>query len=428
MQLTPADRRLVIENILDIGIFSEMNGVLKTKIGTAKGNLQAVESELLLVNEKISATKEVLESYQRNTSDRVADRKKTLEENTETIKALSKEIKALQKLMKDLEVEIEPGDQINAELKKQQIVLFKLESTIESVQADIQFFEKNHSCPTCRQTISKEHKETVIAEKSEKAQEHHRSLDRIKEAINMSKNNLNKITSVQNKLNDLIIKASAKEQTVESLIKLNQKLDQEMLAVVETADTQVKIQEAQDRLSDLLTKQEKLLEKKQKGLDTLRSYDKLVFLFKDSGIKAKIVKYYIPLINKYVNKYLNSMDFYANFHLDEEFNEVIKSRHRDEFCYESFSEGEKMRIDLALLLTWREIAKLKNSVNTNLLILDEVFDSSLDSGGVDELMKLLSSFGTRANVYVISHKTDQLLDRFNHVVQFDKKKNFSRIV
>jgi DNA repair exonuclease SbcCD ATPase subunit len=170
------------------------------------------------------------------------------------------------------------------------------------------------------------------------------------------------------------------------------------------------------------------LEKKQKGLDTLRSYDKLVFLFKDSGIKAKIVKYYIPLINKYVNKYLNSMDFYANFHLDEEFNEVIKSRHRDEFCYESFSEGEKMRIDLALLLTWREIAKLKNSVNTNLLILDEVFDSSLDSGGVDELMKLLSSFGSKANVYVISHKTDQLLDRFNHVVQFDKKKNFSRIV
>jgi DNA repair exonuclease SbcCD ATPase subunit len=428
MQLTPADRRLVIENILDIGIFSEMNGVLKTKIGTAKGNLQAVESELLLVNEKVSATKEVLESYQRNTSDRVADRKKTLEENTETIKALSKEIKALQKTMKELEVEIEPGDQISAELKKQQIVLFKLESTIEGVQEDIKFFEKNQSCPTCKQTISKEHKETVIAEKTEKTQEHNRSLERIKEAIGMSKNNLNKITSVQNKLNDLIIKASAKEQTVESLVKLNQKLDQEMVAVVETADTQAKIQEAQDRLSDLLSKQGKLLEKKQKALDTLRSYDKLVFLFKDSGIKAKIVKYYIPLINKYVNKYLNNMDFYANFHLDEEFNEVIKSRHRDEFCYESFSEGEKMRIDLALLLTWREIAKLKNSVNTNLLILDEVFDSSLDSGGVDELMKLLSSFGARANVYVISHKTDQLLDRFNHVVQFDKKKNFSRIV
>ena len=324
MQLTPADRRLVIENILDIGIFSEMNGVLKTKIGTAKGNLQAVESELVLVNEKVSATKEVLESYQRNTSDRVADRKKTLEENAETIKALSKDIKTLQKSMKELETEIEPGDQINAELKKQQIVLFKLESTIESVQADIQFFEKNHSCPTCRQTISKEHKETVIAEKSEKAKEQHRSLDRIKEAINMSKNNLNKITSVQNKLNDLIIKASAKEQTMESLIKLNERLDQEMLAVVETADTQTKIQEAQDRLSDLLSKQGKLLEKKQKALDTLRSYDKLVFLFKDSGIKAKIVKYYIPLINKYVNKYLNNMDFYANFHLDEEFNEVIK--------------------------------------------------------------------------------------------------------
>jgi len=428
MQLTPADRRQVIENILDIGIFSEMNGVLKTKIGTAKGVMQAIESELVLVNEKVSATKEILESYQKNTTDRVSDRKRTLEENTETIKSISKEIKQLQSAMKILETELEPGDQINAELKKQQIVLFKLESTLEGAQEDIKFFEKSQSCPTCKQTISKEHKEHVIAEKTEKVEEHKNSLNRIKEAINMSKNNLNKMISVQNKLNDLIIKSSSKEQTVESLIKLNQRLDEEMLAVVETADTQSKIQENQDKLSELLTKQSELLKKKQKALDTLRSYDKLVFLFKDSGIKAKIVKYYIPLINKYVNKYLNSMDFYANFHLDEEFNEVIKSRHRDEFCYESFSEGEKMRIDLALLLTWREIAKLKNSVNTNLLILDEVFDSSLDSGGVDELMKLLSSFGSKANVYVISHKTDQLLDRFNNVVQFDKKKNFSRIV
>ena len=428
MQLTPADRRLVIENILDIGIFSEMNGVLKTKMGVAKGNLQTVDSELVLVNEKISATKEVLESYQKNTADRVSDRKRTLEENTETIKALSKELKAFQKSMKDLETQLEPGDQINAELKKQQIVLFKLENALEGIQEDIQFFEKNHSCPTCKQTISKEHKETVIAEKSEKAQEQHRSLDRIKEAIAMSKNNLSKITSVQNKYNDLVIKASAKEQTIESLIKLNERLDQEVIAVAETADTQAKIQDSQDRLSELLAKHQKHLEKKQKTLDTLRSYDKLVSLFKDSGIKAKIVKYYIPLINKYVNKYLNSMDFYANFHLDEEFNEVIKSRHRDEFCYESFSEGEKMRIDLALLLTWREIAKLKNSVNTNLLILDEVFDSSLDSGGVDELMKLLSSFGVRTNVFVISHKTDQLLDRFNNVIQLEKKKNFSRLV
>lgn len=428
MQLTPADRRQVIENILDIGIFSEMNGVLKTKIGAAKGIMQAIESELVLVNEKVSATKEILESYQKNTTDRVSDRKRTLEENTETIKEISKEIKQFQKSIKELEIELEPGDQINAELKKQQIVLFKIESTLESIREDTEFFEKNHSCPTCKQTISKEHKRDVIAEKTEKAKEQHRALDRIKEAINMSKNNLNKLISVQNRLNDIIIKSSSKEQTMESLIKLNQRLDQEILTVVETADSQSKIQENQDKLSELLVKQSELLKKKQKALDTLRSYDKLVFLFKDSGIKAKIVKYYIPLINKYVNKYLNSMDFYANFHLDEEFNEVIKSRHRDEFCYESFSEGEKMRIDLALLLTWREIAKLKNSVNTNLLILDEVFDSSLDSGGVDELMKLLSSFGSKANVYVISHKTDQLLDRFNNVVQFDKKKNFSRIV
>ena len=427
MQLTPADRRAVIETILDIGIFSQMNGTLKAKVTTAKTGLQTVDSELLVLNEKISATKEVLESYQKNTSDRVADRKRSLEENTETIKTLSKEIKQLKKTIKDLEPELETGDQINAELKKQQIVLFKLENSLESIQEDIKFFRENHSCPTCRQAIGKEHKESVINEKNQKAEEQQRSLDRIKEAINMSKNNLNKITGVQNKINDMLIRSSAKEQTMESLVRLNEKIDQEMAIVVETANTQSKIQESQDRLGDLLSKQADLLKKKQKIVDTLRGYDKLLVLFKDTGIKAKIIKYYIPLINKHVNKYLNSMDFDANFHLDEGFNEVIKSRHRDQFSYESFSEGEKMRIDLALLLTWREIAKLKNSVSTNLLILDEVFDSSLDSGGVDEFMKLLSSFGSKANIFVISHKTDQLLDRFNHIVQFEKKKNFSRI-
>jgi len=428
MQLTPADRRAVIETILDIGIFSQMNVTLKTKIGVVRGNLQTTDGELTLLNEKISATKEVLNSYQTITNDRIADRKRSLEENTETIKTLSKEINTIKKIIKDLEPELEIGDQINAELKKQQVVLFKLENSLESIQEDINFFQSNQSCPTCKQTITQEHKTTVIKEKNTKAEEQARSLDRIKEAINMSKNNLNKITGVQNKINDLIIKSSAKEQTVESLIKLNEKLDQEMLMVLQTADTQTKIQETQTKLTDLLTKQEEYLKKKQKMVDTLRGYDKLISLFKDTGIKAKIIKYYIPLINKHVNKYLNAMDFDANFHLDEGFNEVIKSRHRDQFSYESFSEGEKMRIDLALLLTWREIAKLKNSVSTNLLILDEVFDSSLDSGGVDEFMKLLSSFGAKANIFVISHKTDQLLDRFNHIVQFEKKKNFSKIV
>ena len=428
MQLTPADRRAVIETILDIGIFSQMNVTLKTKIGVVRGNLQTTDGELALLNEKISATKEVLNSYQTITNDRIADRKRSLEENTETIKTLSKEINTIKKTIKDLEPELEIGDQINAELKKQQVVLFKLENSLESIQEDINFFQSNQSCPTCKQTITQEHKTTVIKEKNTKAEEQARSLDRIKEAINMSKNNLNKITGVQNKINDLIIKSSAKEQTVESLIKLNEKLDQEMLMVLQTADTQTKIQETQTKLTDLLTKQEEYLKKKQKMVDTLRGYDKLISLFKDTGIKAKIIKYYIPLINKHVNKYLNAMDFDANFHLDEGFNEVIKSRHRDQFSYESFSEGEKMRIDLALLLTWREIAKLKNSVSTNLLILDEVFDSSLDSGGVDEFMKLLSSFGAKANIFVISHKTDQLLDRFNHIVQFEKKKNFSKIV
>lgn len=428
MQLTPADRRVVIETILDIGIFSQMSATLKTKIGVVKGNLQTLESELLVINEKVSSTKELLQSYQESSEDLAAERRNTLEENTGTIKELYRDIKEFNQNIKELETQIESYDQISGELKKQQIVLFKVENSIESIKEEIKFFEQNQSCPTCKQAITKEHKEHVIEEKTGKTDEYKQKLERLSEAINLSKKHLDRLDLIQNKINDLIIKRSSKEQIAESLVKLNQKLETDMLTFVETSDRQQKIQEQQEKLSSVLTKQEQLLNKKQKLVDTLRSYDKLLVLFKDSGIKSKIIKYYIPLINKHVNKYLNAMDFDANFHLDEGFNEVIKSRHRDEFCYESFSEGEKMRIDLALLLTWREIAKLKNSVSTNLLILDEVFDSSLDSGGVDEFMKLLSSFGSRANVFVISHKTDQLLDRFNHIVQFEKKKNFSKIV
>jgi len=428
MQLTPADRRVVIETILDIGIFSQMSATLKTKIGVVKGNLQTLESELLVINEKVSSTKELLQSYQESSEDLAAERRNTLEENTRTIKELYRDIKEFNQNIKELETQTESYDQISGELKKQQIVLFKVENSIESIKEEIKFFEQNQSCPTCKQAITKEHKEHVIEEKTGKTDEYKQKLERLSEAINLSKKHLDRLDLIQNKINDLIIKRSSKEQIAESLVKLNQKLETDMLTFVETSDRQQKIQEQQEKLSSVLTKQEQLLNKKQKLVDTLRSYDKLLVLFKDSGIKSKIIKYYIPLINKHVNKYLNAMDFDANFHLDEGFNEVIKSRHRDEFCYESFSEGEKMRIDLALLLTWREIAKLKNSVSTNLLILDEVFDSSLDSGGVDEFMKLLSSFGSRANVFVISHKTDQLLDRFNHIVQFEKKKNFSRIL
>lgn len=428
MQLTPADRRVVIETILDIGIFSQMSATLKTKIGVVKGNLQTLESELLVINEKVSSTKELLQSYQESSEDLAAERRNTLEENTRTIKELYRDIKEFNQNIKELETQTESYDQIFGELKKQQIVLFKVENSIESIKEEIKFFEQNQSCPTCKQAITKEHKEHVIEEKTGKTDEYKQKVERLSEAINLSKKHLDRLDLIQNKINDLIIKRSSKEQIAESLVKLNQKLETDMLTFVETSDRQQKIQEQQEKLSSVLTKQEQLLNKKQKLVDTLRSYDKLLVLFKDSGIKSKIIKYYIPLINKHVNKYLNAMDFDANFHLDEGFNEVIKSRHRDEFCYESFSEGEKMRIDLALLLTWREIAKLKNSVSTNLLILDEVFDSSLDSGGVDEFMKLLSSFGSRANVFVISHKTDQLLDRFNHIVQFEKKKNFSRIL
>lgn len=428
MQLTPTDRRTVIETILDIGIFSEMNSILKTKASAARGTQQSLDSEITILDERLSATKLLLESYQKNSSDRIADRKSTMEENVEIIKNISTEMKQLKQFMTEFEEELQPSEEMKEELKKQQIVLFKLESSAESIQNDIKFFETNSSCSVCKQDITPVHKEAVITEKHSKLTEYKTNLEKIKEAIAVSKNGLNNMTSIQNKLNDAFIKYSSKEQTTDSLIKLNKKLDKEMALVIESADAQSKTQEHQEILSELLEDQKEILKKKHKLLDSIHSYDKLSHLFKDSGIKSKIVKYYIPLINKYVNKYLNTMDFYANFHLDEEFNEVIKSRHRDEFSYESFSEGEKMRIDLALLLTWREIAKLKNSVSTNLLILDEIFDSSLDSVGVDEVMKLLTGFGTKANVYVVSHKTDQLLDRFNNVVQFEKKKNFSRLV
>jgi DNA repair ATPase RecN len=300
----------------------------------------------------------------------------------------------------------------------------KIQTNINNHKKDIEFYDTNHDCPTCKQSITPEWKESQVAEKNSKINIQKKNLGEVESEL---KNVTEEIKGVVVALkhitdhNSEITKNLATVSAIDGYIKKLKKEIKELSTKVETSEVD------NVRLTEMRTE----LECKEKEYETLlvdkQYYDYAGTLLKDGGIKSRIIKQYLPIMNKLINKYLSAMDFFVNFNIDENFNETIKSRYRDDFGYANFSEGEKMRIDLALLFTWRQIAKLKNSTNTNLLILDEVFDSSLDTVGTEEFLKLINEMGQDTNVFVISHKGDQLFDKFRSVIRFEKKGNFSRI-
>jgi chromosome segregation ATPase len=287
---------------------------------------------------------------------------------------------------------------------------------------DINFFKKHENCPTCTQSISSEFRETTLSNKNNEIESIDTALIDLVKQYDETNARLNEIIGIHADINSLQFEAHKLKTKMGSLIEYRNSLEEEIKKInkktVEKDDT---------KISDL----EKELSIIKKNINEL-SDDKQVLsaaasLLKDGGIKARIIKQYVPVINKLINKYLSAMDFFVQFELNEEFNETIKSRFRDEFSYASFSEGEKMRINLAILFTWRAVAKLRNSISTNLLIMDEVFDSSLDSNGTEEFLKIIISLTSDTNTFIISHKTDQLYDKFSKVIKFEKHKNFSRI-
>jgi DNA repair exonuclease SbcCD ATPase subunit len=422
MQLSANDRRTIIEDLLDIKIFSAMNAVVKEKTASIKARAVSLKVEIDSTLSKIDLQKKFIEDARKNNNDQISQKEKEYDEQITQIDSLKKDVSLVQKHIDHLLKNVTDESNLKDKQKKLNQLEAKIESNLSKNKKDIEFYTKNSNCPTCDQVIN--NKEEKLTECNHKIQEMSDGLSKLQDEYNRVSENLVKITEVHKKVNS----HNSEVARINASVVQIQKYTKKLLTEIETlrnkrvlSDDMMDVsQELVDRLEQLSIERKELVENK-------NYIDISASLLKDSGIKAKIIKQYLPVINKLVNKYLAAMDFFVNFEIDEEFKETIKSRHRDTFSYENFSEGEKMRIDLALLFTWRAIAKLKSSMNTNLLILDEVFDSSLDHSGTEEFMKLIHSLND-ANVFVISHKGDILMDKFRNIIRFDKIKNFSRIV
>jgi DNA repair exonuclease SbcCD ATPase subunit len=424
MQLSSSDRRAIIEDLLDIQIFSTMNGILKDKLSNNKDLTSNKKYDIDLSQQKFELQEKYIKELKQNNDDKVKEYEEEVHSNQSVIQTLHDETTNLNTQVSTYQTSVEEKTSVENKLKTITKLESQIESTISKYRKDISFFQHNDDCPTCRQTIAIGFKETEIANLTTKAAECEHGLTELEKKLLAEQNKLNGITEVQKKIQALQIKIATNNtsitETNKYIAKVQKQIEELKQSKVVSEQEQKELKELKDSLS--------LLQEELKELIQDKTYFEVASgLLKDTGIKTKIIKQYLPIINKLVNKYLASLDFFVNFNLDESFKETIKSRHRDEFTYNNFSEGEKQRIDMALMLTWRAVAKLKNSSNTNLLILDEVFDSSLDTGGTEELMKILHMLDG-VNLFVISHKGDILQDKFSNVIKFAKEKNFSRIL
>ena len=423
MQLSTKARREVVEDILDIKIFSLMNFILKNKAKELNENIRNVEYNYDLTKEKITLQQKFIEEVINNKSTIIAENKQKLWDNESTISVRQDDIKSLEIKKENLSYDAEEQTKIEQKLRK----LSKTEAALQNRKAEhdrqIQFFTTNDECPTCEQSITESTKQTQTELRNTKIEELKNGISDLQGMEREEQTRLDAILQNLETIRNADVEIAKIRSSISELEKFNKKLEKDIV----TYESGSISEEDKEKLSELKG-QMKYIEEQKTKLGEDRFYiDVARNLLQDSGIKTKIVKQYLPIMNKLVNTYLSSMDFFVNFNIDENFNETIKSRFRDEFSYASFSEGEKMRIDLALLFTWRAIAKMKNSTNTNLLILDEIFDSSLDGAGTDDFLKILNTFSDQ-NVFVISHKQDILFDKFRSVVQFKKEKNFSHLV
>ena len=423
MQLKARFRREVVEDLLDIKIFSTMNVLLKQRLKDLVTELQEVEYNHKLCSEKITMQSTHIENIKNNADIIIKEKQSNYENNSVELDKKVNNKKSLEENQKGLFTSVE--DQINIESKD--VKLKDLRSTLTEKQKErdrmIKFLSENEDCPACEQHIDKEFKSQMISTKETEKKEIVDGLTKMEDELNKTKVRLNEISKVTNEIQDNSIQIASLNTSIQELEKYQVKLSEEIKDLEKST-----IDNSDEEQLKILQEEFEGIEKNRKDLKEEKVYKEASkAMLQDTGIKTKIIKQYLPVMNQLINKYLASMEFYVNFSLDENFDETIKSRFRDNFNYASFSEGEKMRIDLALLFTWRAIAKMKNSTNTNLLILDEIFDSSLDSAGTDEFLKILNTLEGE-NVFVISHKQDVLVDKFKHTLKFEKNKNFSKMV
>tara|TARA_R100001460_G_scaffold11507_3_gene26878 strand:- start:163 stop:1872 length:1710 start_codon:yes stop_codon:yes gene_type:complete len=424
MQLTAANRREVIEDLLDIKIFSSMNTIIKDKIRQTRESIKVLDLKKENLNEKVEMQNNFIEQLENEGKKKIENNKKKITDLLQEANLYTKEISDLDEVVGALTSQQTGLNGATDKLRKLGNLKGKISQKVSTITKEHKFFTENTVCPTCTQSIEEGFRINKIEDAQTKAKELQSGYKELEEAIKNEEERerqFNKLVKEISKLSNDISKNSTRisgcQRQVRDLESEVQKITDQL------ANRNIEHDKLETFREDLQTTYDELVEYK----DQINYYDFTYGLLKDGGVKTKIIKKYLPLINQQVNRYLQMMDFYINFTLDEEFNETIQSPIHEDFSYASFSEGEKQRIDLALLFTWREVARFKNSISTNLMILDEVFDSSLDGQGTEEFLKIIRYVIKDANIFVISHKTG-MEDKFENVLRFEKVKGFSRAV
>jgi DNA repair exonuclease SbcCD ATPase subunit len=421
MQLRPHDRRTIIEELLDIEVFSIMNTLLKGKVSEIKTQTEKVEFDLQIIAEKIKLHEKVLNKAKEDKEAKIKANQKKLKERQENIAEIEKENEKYQEEITELQNKISHKQRLESLVAAVLEKITELDRTEKTISKRLSLIQDNSQCPTCTQNIEEEFKKNKTKEERERLSELQEKRDQIKEAANEYNSNLESIQEIETQIANMELEVNKNKNTIVGIKSFIKDLAIETLELKKDKKETIDV----DDKTKLEGAQERQIENKTKLTEKKVICDITSDILRDSGVKAKIIKQYLPLINKYTNKFLTYMDFFVTFNIDEEFNEAIKSRGRDDFRYENFSEGEKQRIDLALLFTWRTIARMKNSINTNLLVMDEVFDSYLDMAATENVINLLKSpMFAHANIMVISHK-EGIADKFDSVIRFKKDKNFS---
>lgn len=425
MQLKSNDRKNIIEDLLDITIFSTMNIVLKNYISENRNDVMRNDNEISLVDNKIELKNNFINQLKTKTKMLIDDNQKEIDKNIKEINTLKSDIKGLTEQI-DLKLqEIIDLQKVEKDIAKLTVYRQSIQQKCSHEKKSIEFYSKNDDCPTCKQHIESEFKFEEIEKHRQEVEKFEQGLAQIEKENQKLEDRYRIIQSIQEEIQSLQSEMQRKYSSIDAIDQYIKKITKNIENLNHSnGDVKTEIKELKQLQLELVS----IKEKRKEILDRRELQDIAKKILQDTGIKTKIIRQYLPIINKLINKYLSDLNFFCQFNLDEGFNEVIKSRYRDDFKYDNFSEGEKQRIDLALLFTWRAIAKLKNSTNTNLLIMDEIFDSSLDTEGIENLMKILNSFDSRTNVFIISHKGDQLYDKFRSVIKFVKNKNFSEMV
>src|SRR6056300_964830 len=421
MQMRPRHRREVVEEILDIRVLSHMDSLTRNQQTELGKKIVEARHQCDLIESKYELETRHFEELKNRSIGDIDIKKNKLQQNDDAKEQYLRKIQKLDGEYKQLEEDIKEKEKFESKRKQLEKLETKIEQNLHTYEKNLNFFEENDSCPTCTQKIQAEFRgEKIAYEKGKLTTLNDGMKDLVKE-ITTVEEKVNEYTSLSNKIRDMNIDLAKLNTSLDGIYDHTTRINKELESISEDDIEKLKteLSDLKTKLTETLTELEKITEEK-KYVDILRE------ILSEKGARKRIIKKYLPIMNQLINQYLQSMDFFISFHLDEEFKETVKSRHRDTFDYNCFSEGEKMRIDLALVFTWRAIAKMKNSTNTNLLILDEIFDSSLDGQGTEDFFKIIQTLSNE-NVFIISHKGDILFDKFTNIIKFEKQNNFTRL-